>query len=199
MPRTERERGAPEAEPRRRSGERESPDRHSTRDATSRRSRPNGDEGEADEPRRLRRGSEPDERRRRGGDSEADESRRRRGDSEPDERRHRRGDSEADESRRLRGDSEPASSRRRPAITARKAAQYAARHVQDFTGEPPEGVTSLESTEDGWRVGIEVVETHRIPDSTDILAVYRVEVDEEGELVSYRRDRRYYRGRADEQ
>ncbi|MBT2392560.1 gas vesicle protein [Streptomyces sp. ISL-1] len=175
MPRTERERGAPEAEQRRRSGERESPDRHSTRDGTSGRSRPNGDEGEADEPRRLR------------------------GDSEPDERRRRRGDSEADESRRRRGDSEPDSSRRRPAITARKAAQYAARHVQDFTGEPPEGVTSLESTEDGWQVGIEVVETHRIPDSTDILAVYRVEVDEEGELVSYRRDRRYYRGRADEQ
>jgi hypothetical protein len=71
--------------------------------------------------------------------------------------------------------------------------------VQELTGEQAEGVTSLERSEDGWRVGIEVVETHRIPDSTDILAVYRVEVDEEGELVPHHRERRYYRGRADEQ
>jgi hypothetical protein len=152
MPGTGRERGGPEeAGPQRRARERASPDRQGARGGTSRQSHPNGDEGEADESRRLHRGSEPD------------------------------------------------SSRRRPAITARKAARCAALHVQELTGEQPEGVTSLEQSEDGWRVGVEVVETHRIPDSTDILAVYRVEVDEEGELVSYHRDRRYYRGRADEQ
>lgn len=111
----------------------------------------------------------------------------------------KRDEGEAKEPRRSRGGPEPESSRRRGAVTARKAARCAARHVQELTGEPAEGVTSLERSEDGWEVGIEVVETHRIPDSTDILAVYRVEVDEEGELVSYHRDRRYYRGRADEQ
>jgi len=88
--------------------------------------------------------------------------------------------------------------RRRSAVNARKAAQYAASYVADMTGRRPEGVTSLERTQGGWRVGIEVLETHRIPDSTDILAVYRVEIDNEGELVSYRRDQRYYRGRAEE-
>lgn len=82
--------------------------------------------------------------------------------------------------------------------TAREAVARAAHHVQDLTGGEPEGVTSLERTGDGWRVDIEVVESRRIPDSTDILAVYRVEVDEEGELVSYRRAGRYYRGRAQE-
>lgn len=105
---------------------------------------------------------------------------------------------EADESPRRRRAPEP-ESRPRPGVTARKAARYAALHVRELTGEPPEGVTSLERSEDGWEVGIEVVETHRIPDSTDILAVYRVAVDEDGELVSYHRDRRYYRGRADDQ
>jgi Gas vesicle synthesis protein GvpO len=85
-----------------------------------------------------------------------------------------------------------------PAINARKAAQYAASHVAEMTGREPEGVTSLERIDSGWRVGIEVLETHRIPDSTDILAVYRVEIDDEGELVSYRRDQRYYRGHAEE-
>jgi hypothetical protein len=91
----------------------------------------------------------------------------------------------------------PKASRRR-GVDARAAARHAALYVRELTGEQPEGVTSLERGEDGWQVGIEVVETHRIPDSTDILAEYRVEVDEEGGLVSYHRERRYYRGRADE-
>ncbi len=82
--------------------------------------------------------------------------------------------------------------------TAREAAVRAAHHVRDLTGGEPEGVTSLERTGAGWRVDLEVVESRRIPDSTDILAVYRVEVDDEGELVSYRRAGRYYRGRAQE-
>jgi hypothetical protein len=47
----------------------------------------------------------------------------------------------------------------------------------------------------GWCVIVEVVETRRIPDSADILATYQAEVDDDGELVSYRRLRRYNRGR----
>ncbi|MBY8882226.1 gas vesicle protein GvpO [Actinacidiphila acidipaludis] len=81
-------------------------------------------------------------------------------------------------------------------LTAQDAALSAARHVRDLTGHEPEGVTSIARTEEGWRVGVEVVETHRIPDSTDILAVYRVQVDAAGDLISYDRDDRYYRGRA---
>ncbi|MFI6114359.1 gas vesicle protein GvpO [Kitasatospora sp. NPDC051164] len=71
--------------------------------------------------------------------------------------------------------------------------------VQDLTGRSPEGVASLDRTQDGWQVGVEVLEAHRIPDSTDILAVYQVVLDPEGELVSYRRERRYHRGRANEE
>ena len=70
--------------------------------------------------------------------------------------------------------------------------------MQLLTGKDPEGVTSLEREEDGWLVGVEVVESHRIPDSTDILAEYRVRLDTQGDLVSYRRAQRYYRGRSEE-
>ncbi|MGW7690004.1 gas vesicle protein GvpO [Streptomyces asiaticus] len=102
------------------------------------------------------------------------------------------------EPERERRDPERERSRpRRPALVARDAARSAARHVRGLTGRTPEGVTSLERTEDGWTIGIEVVETHRIPDSTDILAEYQVELDDRGELVSYRRTERYYRGRAE--
>ncbi|MFI0776597.1 gas vesicle protein GvpO [Streptomyces sp. NPDC021212] len=87
---------------------------------------------------------------------------------------------------------------RRPATTARSAARSAARELRDLIGHDPESITSVERHDDGWLIGVEVLETHRIPDSTDILAEYRVEVDGEGGLVSYRRARRYYRGRSEE-
>lgn len=83
-------------------------------------------------------------------------------------------------------------------LSAGDAARTGLRQVSELTGRQPEGVTALERTEQGWRVGVEVVETHRIPDSTDILAVYEAELDAAGELVSYRRTTRYARGRGDE-
>jgi hypothetical protein len=74
------------------------------------------------------------------------------------------------------------------------AARLAAAAVAEMTGKEPEGITSLERTDRGlWQVDVEVVETRRIPDSTDILATYRVELDPEGELVAYRRVQRYSR------
>ena len=47
---------------------------------------------------------------------------------------------------------------------------------------------------DGWKVHVEVVEVRRIPDTTDVLALYEVQVDEDGDLMGYRRLRRYARG-----
>lgn len=90
------------------------------------------------------------------------------------------------------------SARHGPSIDARSAAALAAAHVSDLTGRDPEGVTALERLDGGWRVAIEVLESHRIPDSTDLLAVYSVELDADGELVGYRREERYHRGRTQE-
>ncbi|MEU3498835.1 gas vesicle protein GvpO [Kitasatospora cineracea] len=84
-------------------------------------------------------------------------------------------------------------------IGAAEAAGRAAAQVRAMTGRSPEGVTSVERTEDGWRIGVEVVESHRIPDSTDILALYRVDLDHDGDLRSYRRESRYHRGRFPDQ
>lgn len=67
--------------------------------------------------------------------------------------------------------------------------------LAELIGRDPEGVVSLERGDDGWRISIEVVETRRIPDTADVLAVYDVDVDEQGELVGYRRAHRYVRGR----
>jgi hypothetical protein len=79
-------------------------------------------------------------------------------------------------------------------MSATQVAAAAARQLVELTGKAPEGVTGLERTDDGWKVHVEVVEVRRIPDTTDILAVYEVQVDADGNLEGYRRIRRYARG-----
>lgn len=95
----------------------------------------------------------------------------------------------------------PRRARSRPGgpLTARTAARLAATRVVEMTGKEAEGVTALEKSDEGlWQIDVEVVETRRIPDSTDILAIYRVELDPEGELVAYRRIERHSRGQVGE-
>jgi len=78
--------------------------------------------------------------------------------------------------------------------TASQVAVQAAQQLLELTGKGVEGVTGLERTDDGWKVHVEVVEVRRIPDTTDVLALYEVQVDEDGDLMGYRRLRRYARG-----
>jgi len=79
-------------------------------------------------------------------------------------------------------------------VSATTAARRAAEAVSELTGHDVETVISIEPRDDGWKIGVEVVETRRIPDSADILATYEVQLDSVGDLVSYRRTQRYARG-----
>jgi hypothetical protein len=82
-------------------------------------------------------------------------------------------------------------------MSAATAAQAGKRGLLELVGKQAEGVTAVEPTEDGWLVGVEVLEDQRVPSSADLLALYEVELDPDGTLVSYRRTRRYPRGRGD--
>ncbi|GII92872.1 gas vesicle protein GvpO [Sinosporangium siamense] len=88
---------------------------------------------------------------------------------------------------------------RRPthSLTAAAAGGAGLRHIIELTNREAEGVTLVKPAEHGWVVDVEVVEDRRIPSSGDVLAIYEAELDEEGELVSYRRLRRYRRGSGD--
>ncbi len=83
-------------------------------------------------------------------------------------------------------------------LTAAHAAWAAQRQIAGLTGNQAEGVTGVGPADDGWVVEIEVLEDHRIPSSSDILAAYEAGLDLDGELLSYRRVRRYPRGRTDQ-
>jgi hypothetical protein len=85
-------------------------------------------------------------------------------------------------------------------VNGSEAATSALRHLVELTGKEAESVVGLESGDDGqWRVEIEAVELRRIPSSTDLLAIYEVAVDGDGELMGCRRLRRYPRGARDEE
>jgi hypothetical protein len=101
-------------------------------------------------------------------------------------------DAEESSSSRRRSSAPRASARKR--VSGMRVAAMAADQLLELTGKAAEGVTGLERTDDGWKVQVEVVEVRRIPDTTDVLALYEVDVDEDGELESYHRLRRYSRG-----
>jgi Gas vesicle synthesis protein GvpO len=71
-------------------------------------------------------------------------------------------------------------------------------HLRELHQTDPESVSGLERTPNGWTVDLEVVEVRRIPESTDVLASYRVELDDRLDLLSYERTRRYHRAQADD-
>ncbi len=80
----------------------------------------------------------------------------------------------------------------RPADVVRAAS----RMLGELTGRPAESVLGLRKDDDGWQVTVEVVELPRIPRATDVIGCYVVTLDDDGELVSYERRRRYIRAQA---
>ncbi len=82
-------------------------------------------------------------------------------------------------------------------LTAATAGRAGLDYMTDLTGKDIEGVTLVKPAGDGWSVEVEVVEDHRIPSSGDTLAIYAIDLDSEGDLVSYRRVRSYKRAKGD--
>lgn len=80
-------------------------------------------------------------------------------------------------------------------LTAVAASREAISQFHGLTGRTPEAVLGVSKRDDGWHVRLEVVEARRIPDSSDLLAEYDVDMDASGEIVNYARGGRYVRGR----
>jgi Gas vesicle synthesis protein GvpO len=81
--------------------------------------------------------------------------------------------------------------------SAGKVAGAARREIAELMGRAPEAVSGVQRDGDSWIVTVEFLELERIPQSTDVLATYEVEIDENGELTGYRRTKRYVRSQAE--
>jgi hypothetical protein len=101
------------------------------------------------------------------------------------------------ERRRSSADADTEVAADQPRLSAAEAGREGLQQITELTGKEAESVTGVKRSQDGWTVTVEVVEDRRIPSSTDILATYEAELDNDGELLSYRRVRRYSRGRGD--
>ena len=78
-------------------------------------------------------------------------------------------------------------------LSPARLARRACNDLAELLGREIEGVVSLERSDDGWCVGIEVLEIARVPDTADVLAEYEVLTDRRGRLRGYHRVRRYTR------
>jgi Gas vesicle synthesis protein GvpO len=108
------------------------------------------------------------------------------------ERERRSGQREEDEGRERQRP-------RRAQADGMEAARLAAENVLQLTGRCPENVVSVVRDDDGWQVGVEVLELHRIPETTDIMAVYEVALDTNGDLLRCERGHRYHRGQIEDE
>lgn len=95
-----------------------------------------------------------------------------------------------------RGDGRRSSPRN--GTSGREAVLQAREQVAELMGRPVESVLGMERDDDGWLITVQMVELARIPNSTDVLADYAVRVDDSGEVIGYRRTRRYHRSQADD-
>jgi Gas vesicle synthesis protein GvpO len=99
------------------------------------------------------------------------------------------------ERRELRSSGRPRRSRP-PTLKGPQLAGLARDQLAQITGYEAQGVSELRRNEDGgWTATVELLEMSRIPPSDDLLASYRAEFDESGELLGYERVSRYARGR----
>src|SRR4051794_24028659 len=96
-----------------------------------------------------------------------------------------------------RGNASSSGGKRRRRLPAVQVVRQGVDQLREITGRGPDTVSGIEPIEDGWILQVELVELERVPASTSVLATYEAELDEEGNLLEYRRVRRYFRNQAD--
>ena len=82
-------------------------------------------------------------------------------------------------------------------MSARDLALEARATIKDMTGLEPERVSGLQWDGESWLVTVEACEMTRVPNTTDVMASYIVQLDDAGGLLGYNRERRYLRGEAE--
>jgi hypothetical protein len=82
-------------------------------------------------------------------------------------------------------------------MPAAELAAAAKESVEALTGFRAEAVSALQWDGESWLVTVDVCELERVPNTTDVLATYVVQLDEQGGLLGYKRTQRYVRGQTE--
>ena len=78
-------------------------------------------------------------------------------------------------------------------MTGAQIALIAKETLAELTGLTPDTVSGLNKDEEGWHVFVDLIELKRIPESTDVLGIYEVVLDDEGQFIRFERTERYQR------
>lgn len=85
-----------------------------------------------------------------------------------------------------------------PRPSSTEAIKRALDQFTQLTGNRPESLTGMKPTaEGGWSILVDVLELERIPDSTSVMAIYRIDLDPAGQMLACERLRKYHRGDTD--
>lgn len=82
--------------------------------------------------------------------------------------------------------------------SALEATRVAMKQLAQLTGREADSVSALVRTEGGWQLEVEIVELERVPQTTSVLGTYEVNTDHHGNIMDYKRLRRYTRSQAGE-
>ena len=107
-------------------------------------------------------------------------------------------DEEPDEELDDEPDQQPDRRESRGRLSAQAAGEAGLRLITGIVSKDVEGVTAVRPSDGGWTVEVELLDARHIPSSSDTLALYEVELDDSGELMSYRRTAMYSRARGRE-
>ncbi len=59
--------------------------------------------------------------------------------------------------------------------------------LSKLTGLAPSSLVSSAKMDGGWQIAIEMVEKRSIPDGMDLLATYEVKLDDQGNILEFKR------------
>ena len=79
-------------------------------------------------------------------------------------------------------------------MNMKELAERAKSQLAEVTGLKPITVTGSFKDEQGWLITLDMLEMSRIPPATDVLGDYDVLVDEDGNMVKFKRTRTRLRG-----
>ena len=80
------------------------------------------------------------------------------------------------------------------ALAMTEVAERAKRQLAEVTGFKPVAAVGSYRDAKGWHVSVDMLEMARLPDSTDLLGTYVVELDEEGSMLKFEKKRSRLRG-----
>jgi len=72
--------------------------------------------------------------------------------------------------------------------------EIVAPQIEKLLSKVPEGISSLEKTDEGWKVSCDVLDKKSIPETFDILKVFEFILDKEAKVTSFKLLRKIRRG-----